>query len=477
MNRYIKPLIVIIAAVVLMAGTIDLNNLDNYSAQPVPQYIQKDNTGGNPITDAGATLGRVLFYDKNLSSNNTIACASCHKQEFAFSDTALVSTGVNGVTGRHSMRLINSRFADESRFFWDERADSLEMQTTMPIQDHKEMGYSGTNGDPDLNDLLDKLNQISYYNDLFYLVYGDTLVTEDRMQKAIAQFIRSIQSFDSKFDAGRALAPNDLAPFPNFTADENAGKQLFITPPVFDPNGSRIGGGAGCGGCHRAPEFDIDPNSLSNGIVFAVGTAPPNPTFDTVITRAPTLRDMVNPQGILNGPLMHNGIFGSLNGAIQHYNVIPTPQQPAIAQIIDPRLRPGGNFQQLNLTQQQVNQIADFLLTLTGSNVYTDPKWSDPFDAQGNITILNSPLSVYDEQVVFDINIYPNPASDELNMTCEKIVLQADLYNASGQLVQSETPYSSRCTMDVRNLPQGIYLLYVSLDDVREPIARKVMIR
>jgi cytochrome c peroxidase len=459
-----------------MAGTIDLNNLDNYANQPVPQYIQKDNTGGNPVTDAGATLGRVLFYDKNLSSNNTISCASCHKQEFAFSDTALVSTGVNGVTGRHSMRLINSRFADETRFFWDERADSLEMQTTMPIQDHNEMGYSGTNGDPDLNDLLDKLNQVPYYNDLFYLVFGDTLVTEDRMQKAIAQFIRSIQSFDSKFDAGRAQAPNDLAPFPNYTTDENAGKQLFITPPVFDPNGSRIGGGAGCGGCHRAPEFDIDPNSLSNGIVFAAGTSPPNPTFDTVITRAPTLRDMVNPQGVLNGPLMHNGVFGNLFGAIQHYNVLPTPQNPAIVQIIDPRLRPGGNFQQLNLTPQEISQISDFLLTLTGSNVYTDPKWSDPFDAQGNITILNSPLSVYEGQAV-DISIYPNPASDDLNFNCEKLVMQADLYNASGQLVQSELPYSTRFTMDVSSLPQGIYLLYVTLDDVRDPVARKVMIR
>ena len=134
-------------------GTIDLNNLLNYAGQSKPAYIQKDNTPvANPITNAGATLGRVLFYDKNLSVNNTIACASCHQQRFAFGDTALQSLGLTGgLTGRHSMRLVNSRFAEESKFFWDERAASLEVQTSRPIQDHVEMGFSGANGDPDFD--------------------------------------------------------------------------------------------------------------------------------------------------------------------------------------------------------------------------------------------------------------------------------------------------------------------------------------
>ena len=86
--------------------------LENYAAQGKPAYVNKDNTAANPITDKTATLGRVLFYDKNLSINNTIACASCHKQEFAFGDTATTSLGVeNGRTVRHSMRLINTRYA------------------------------------------------------------------------------------------------------------------------------------------------------------------------------------------------------------------------------------------------------------------------------------------------------------------------------------------------------------------------------
>jgi cytochrome c peroxidase len=77
-----------------------------------------------------------LFYDKNLSVNNSVSCASCHKQELAFGDNVTACIGVNGVTGRHSMRLVNTRFSNESRFFWDERANTLETQTTMPIQDH-----------------------------------------------------------------------------------------------------------------------------------------------------------------------------------------------------------------------------------------------------------------------------------------------------------------------------------------------------
>ena len=146
---------------------IDLANLANYANQSKPGYIIKDNSAGNSITNAKATLGRVLFYDKQLSINNTVSCGSCHIQKFAFGDTALASLGVeNGRTGRHSMRLINARFSDEVKFFWDERAATLEQQTTKPIQDHAEMGFSGQNGRPVLSTLLSKIQGIDYYNDL-----------------------------------------------------------------------------------------------------------------------------------------------------------------------------------------------------------------------------------------------------------------------------------------------------------------------
>ena len=364
------------AAIKAAFGTkIDPTTLANYANQTRPAYIGgKDNTGGNNITNAKATLGRVLFYDKNLSIDNSISCGSCHKQQFAFSDTAIASKGVaGGITARHSMRLINSRYAVETKFFWDERAATLEIQTTKPIQDHAEMGFSGLSGRPGIANLITRLQAIGYYNELFKFVYGDINVTEARMQECLAQFVRSIQSFDSKYDAGRAVVPNDGAPFPNFSAIENNGKQLFLAAPVFDPAGNRIGGGAGCNGCHNAPEFDIDPNTGNNGII---GRITPGGGIDMTVTRAPSLRDATNGLGIENGPLMHTGNLATIQNAVGHYNTINIA--PGNTNL-DPRLRPGGVGQKLNLTGAEQSALVAFIKTLSGNNVYTDVKWGSPF--------------------------------------------------------------------------------------------------
>ena len=350
---------------------INPDALANYANQDVPAYITKDNSNGNTITDEGATLGRVLFYDKNLSSDNTISCSSCHMQEHAFSDVAVSSTGVNGTTGRHSMRLINTRFANETHFFWDERAETLEEQTTMPIRDHGEMGFSGEDGDLSFDDLIIKLNNIGYYQELFTLAYGTDEITENKIQLALAQFIRSIQSFDSKYDEGRAVAGADGPPFANFTTQENQGKNLCLAPPAFNQAGVRVGGGVGCAGCHRLPEFDIDPASLNNGVIGIIGGG----GIDTDNTRAPSLRDIVKADGTINSPLMHTGGFTTVEAAIGHYNSINTDNNNNL----DPRLTPGGIGQQLNMSQQEIAALTAFLKTLTGTNVYTDEKWSDPF--------------------------------------------------------------------------------------------------
>lgn len=354
-------------------SSIDLENLENYANQSIPAYITKNNGNLNPVTNKGATLGRILFYDKKLSVNNTISCSSCHKQALAFGDNSVASTGVNGTTGRHSMRLINTRFAAETKFFWDERAATLEIQTTMPIKDHGEMGYSGANGDQSFSDLIVKLNEVAYYKELFKFVYGSEEITEGKIQLALAQFIRSIQSFDSKYDAGRATAQNDGMPFANFTPQENAGKNLFLSLPVFNAAGVRTAGGLGCAGCHQAPEFDIDPNSRNNGIIGQITGG----GIDITNTRAPSLRDLVGPNGTLNGQLMHTGVITSLQAAIGHYgtiNIAPGNTN------LDPRLRPGGNGQQLNLNANEVNAVIAFIETLSGTDVYTNPKWSDPFN-------------------------------------------------------------------------------------------------
>lgn len=344
----------------------------NYAGQTHPAYILKDNGINNPIVNGKATLGRVLFYDKSLSVTNTVACASCHKQEFAFSDTLQASLGVlGGTTDRHAMRLINTRFAEEVHFFWDERALTLEAQTTQPVVAHNEMGYSGQSGRDNLSGLLAKLQAIDYYKELFTAVYGDANVTENRLQECLAQFIRSIQSFDSKYDSGRIQVNNDRTNFPNFTTEENTGKSLFMTPPIFDANSIRIAGGLGCNTCHQAPEFDIAPNSRNNGVIATISGA----NVDISVTRAPSLRDVVNAKGDPNGPLMHSGVIKNLGTVIAHYaaGIVNNAN-------LDGKLKPNGrNVQQLNLQPGESAAIIAFMKTLTGKNVYTDKKWSSPF--------------------------------------------------------------------------------------------------
>ena len=442
MKKISFNLLLALGALLAVAATVDLNNTFNYSSQTIAPYISKDNTPvNNSITDLGATLGRVLFYDKNMSLNNTIACASCHIQAFAFGDTAVLSLGYEGgLTGRHSMRLINARFSDEEKFFWDERANTLEEQTTMPIQDHVEMGFSGTNGNPDFDSLVRKLESINYYEPLFTAAFGDNTIDENRIQFALAQFVRSIQSFDSKFDIGRSQVNNDIDAFPNYTASENNGKLLFLNPPPL--------GGAGCAGCHRPPEFDIDPAALNNGIIGVAGTLN---DFDLTNTRAPSLRDIVNPNGALNGPLMHNGRITSLESLVEHYNLVPINP---LNTNLDQRLAgPGGNLQ-LTITEKE--DLINFLKTLTGTAVYTEEKWSNPFDANGNIDVI--PLltaHACTENNPETFVIYPNPTQDILHIKGIHPT-QVIIYNSYGRLVYCSSSFESQ-QINIQHLEKGMY--------------------
>ena len=440
----------LLMGMLLTAMGIDLNNLLNYASQSRPVYIVRDNTmPANPITDAGATLGRVLFYDKELSVNRTVSCASCHQQQFAFSDTARLSKGLDGgLTGRHSMRLVNARFSQEMKFFWDERANSLEDQVTRPVQDHIEMGFSGTNGYPAMDSLIRRVRNIDYYQRLFYFVYGDSMINEQRIKFALAQFVRSIQSFDSKFDAGRAQVANVADPFPNYTQQENQGKQIFLTAPG-GPNG-----GMGCQGCHRAPEFDIDPASLNNGVIADAQ----NPSIvDLANTRSPSLRDLVNSQGLLNGPMMHNGNFNTIRQVLNHYNQVPP--NPANTNL-DPRVAgPNGNGQSLNMTPQQLDAVEAFLRTLSGSQLYTDVRWSDPFDANGDLTVLPLP-SVSAQAVVDDVQmrVYPNPASDRLFVDLPSAGFTLTVHAQDGHRML-HTFVTGSSQVRVSDWPAGIYIL------------------
>jgi cytochrome c peroxidase len=445
MKKYFT--LIAFAFIVLLFGSafIDLSNLDNYAGQSIPNYITKNNTPvANPLTNAGATLGRVLFYDKKLSLNNTISCSNCHMQQFAFGDTAKLSKGfLGGLTGRHSMRLSHSRFGTEAKFFWDERATSLENQTTRPIQDFTEMGFSGTSSQPNLDSLIRKMHTIPYYKTLFQFVYGDTVINETRMQQALAQFVRSIYSFDSKFDAGLAQTGNINANFPNYTTEENQGKALFINPPPA--------GGAGCQGCHRAPEFDIDPNTQNNGVVAVANSTS---AIDITNTRAPSLRDVFNSQGLLNGPLMHNGNFTTMEAVIEHYNLVPVV--PGNTNL-DPRVSgPGGNLQ---LSAAQKASLVAFLKTLSSNAIYNGQRWSNPFDASGNLNMVTVLKEIASNKTL-QFSLFPNPASDKIQLKLNRGNYRVKISDGLGK-IYLELYISENNSIHIEELPAGYYYVEV----------------
>jgi len=345
--------------------TIDVNRLDNYANPVLPAYYDAtvaalDNTpNNNPINDRVATLGRVLFYDKRLSVNDTTACASCHQQANGFDDPNRFSTGFSGTafTSAHAMRLGNIRYYRPGTMFWDKRAASLELQVSQPIIHPIEMGFDATHGG--INALLTKLAASTYYPDLFTLAFGNSAITEARIQQALAQFTRAMISAASRWDTAYAQVFNAAAPnrnlnvaLPGFSASEELGHQLFMTGPGQ--------GGAGCAACHQPPTFGLAANSLSNGL----------DANETRIFKSPSLKNVG-----LSRAFMHDGRFSTLEQVIEHYNS-GIQNGPAL----DNRLKtPGGAPLRLNLTQNEKAALVAFLLTLNDNNLTTDAKFSNPF--------------------------------------------------------------------------------------------------
>jgi cytochrome c peroxidase len=346
------------------ALVVDPASLPNYAAPVLPVHYNgliggnTDNGRNAPITDAGALLGRVLFYDRQLSVNGTVACASCHVQGTGFTDPRQFSVGFEGgQTPMHSMRLVNARFWAPGTAFWDRRASTLEAQAIQPIQDAVEMGFDASHGG--LAALTSRLQGLAYYPELFSLAFGDATITTARLQLAVAQYVRSIVSTGSRWDTGYAQVFNPALPdrgvntaIPTFTAQENRGRQLFFTPPPQ--------GGAGCAGCHVAPTFALAPNSQSNGLDAG----------ETRIFKSPSLKDV----GV-GGPFMHDGRFNSLAQVVEHYNS-GVQNGPAL----DQRLRgPGGQPLRLNLSAADQAALVAFMQTLTDPGLAADAKFSDPF--------------------------------------------------------------------------------------------------
>jgi cytochrome c peroxidase len=336
----------------------------NYSVIPLPAHLltpnivaQNNTPATNPTTDPGAELGRVLFFDKRLSLNQTISCSSCHQPTHGFSDSARFSTGFNGGhTSRNSMGLTSARYYQRGRFFWDERAATLEDQVLQPIQNSVEMGMT-------LTALTTRLAGEPFYQDLFNRAFGSTEVTSDRVSKALAQFVRSIVSYRSKYDAGVAVN------FSNFTTQEEQGRQIFNGPG---------GGGPSCASCHGSDNFvpnDVFNNGLENpyidkGIGDLTGRAQ-----DEGLFKVPSLRNIE-----LTAPYMHDGRFATLEEVVEFYNsgVVAHPNLSAALRAGPPG--PGPVVpRRLNLNAGQKAALVAFLKTLTDTTVTTDAKFLDPF--------------------------------------------------------------------------------------------------
>ncbi|MFC3096111.1 cytochrome-c peroxidase [Alteromonas sediminis] len=336
----------------------------NVPGQPLPTSINGlDNTpDSNPVTNDGATLGRVLFYDKALSANGTVSCASCHQQALGFSDDNAFSIGFEGGrTDRHSMTLINARYYQRGRFFWDERAVSLEEQVLMPFQDPVEMGMT-------LEQLVAEVTAQDFYPELFENAFGSREVTEEKIALALAQFVRSIVSYASRYDQGRTMVTTPGENFPNFTEQENRGKALFFRTI---PNG-----GGACFGCHTTEAFvSANPGPQNNGLDLTTTDAGAGSVFNNPIFegrfKTTSLRNIA-----LTAPYMHDGRFSTLEEVVEHYNS-GIQAHPTLSPALTDE---AGNPIQLNFNEDEKAALVAFLGTLTDESVSVDEKWSDPFN-------------------------------------------------------------------------------------------------
>ena len=333
-------------------------SVDSTSGRHLESVLETDNTPeDNPITDAGANLGRYLFYDVNLSANNTISCSSCHQAEFGFSDPRVLSLGFeDGETGRHSMGLTNARFYDSGMFFWDQRAETLEDQVLMPFQDEVEMGMT-------LGTLVQAVEEQEHYPFMFETVFGDSEVTSERISLVLAQFVRSMVSFGSKYDEGRAQVNDSWTDFPNFTEEENLGKEIFMQTPNTQ-------NGVGCAVCHEGEAmigWDANNNGLDSetsgdqGYGEITGLDQDQGTF-----KFPSLRNIA-----VRGTFMHDGRFSSLREVVDHY----TDSVESHANLGVPL-----SMHNFNLSESKREAVVAFLETLTDSDMLTDPKFADPYN-------------------------------------------------------------------------------------------------
>lgn len=338
---------------------IDVNpTATPYELEIPPFFPPMDIPADNPMTVEGVELGRFLFWEKQLSADNTQSCGSCHFPEHSFSDPAQFSVGITGAVGtRQSMALVNLGWARD--YFWDSRAPTLEEQVKEPIPNPIEMNQPWP-------EALEKLRSDDRYPPMFDAAFGSTEITVDRCSKALAQFLRTMISANSKFDRWRT---GDYV----FTDSEFRGYELF-NREGGDPEvvtGGQFG--ADCFHCHGEAGLqftDYLPHNNGLDSVFTdlgVGGVTGNP-LDFGRFKTPTLRNVE-----LSGPYMHDGRFTTLEEVIEHYNSGGVPSTT-----IDPFMKytSGG----LALSDQSKQDLINFLKTLTDTSYAEVEAFQNPHE-------------------------------------------------------------------------------------------------
>lgn len=320
---------------------------------PVPVLPQD-----NVLTVAGIALGRHLFYETQLSKDNSMSCASCHIQEQAFSDNNRFSIGVEGLPGKRQAMAVFNMAWNNNAFFWDGRAHSLRVQSLMPIQDPLEMNET-------LAQVISKLETIPDYIERFEAAFGSPEITAERMALAMEQFMLTIVSHQSKFDkVQRGEA--------SFTVSEARGRDLFFRQ--FDPSNPN-NSGANCAHCHGGANFENN-DYINNGLdieadIVDVGRQDvlDNPLYKGAF-KVPSLRNIE-----LTPPYMHDGRFETLEAVVAHYDhgIKISPTLNATLASIQTN---GG----LQLSTQDQSDLIAFLKTLTDYELINNPKFSNPFD-------------------------------------------------------------------------------------------------
>lgn len=284
---------------------------------------------GKPTTKE--QLGERLFFEKMLSRNNTISCASCHLPAYGFADTVALSIGARGLPGKRNAPSC-ANMAGRDLLFYDGRALSLEEQVRFPIEDTLEM-------DLPIAEAVKRLRQHSDYSQWFKKIYGAP-PSEKHLKDAIAAYERTLETARTPFD--RYMAGNEQA----ISAAAVRGRELFMSEK------------AKCFDCHFSPDFTGDEFKnigLYDGITYTDKgrAAVTGNAADIGKFKVPGLRNVA-----VTAPYMHNGMFATLRQVIDYYN-------DPYATVAHPINIDSTLLQPLHLTEGEKDDLEAFLLTLT----------------------------------------------------------------------------------------------------------------